>query len=69
MKKIKRTTIKIRKRELVILKSSGQSREETIQICQVCRFPIANQLSLPAGDQAAAELLAKGDERNLTEQI
>jgi hypothetical protein len=60
MKKIKRTTIKIRRRELVILKSGGRSgggSEEIMQICPVCNSPVSNQLD--EHEKPAAKLLAE----------
>lgn len=39
MKKITRTTIKIRKRELVIVKSAEKSAE-IIRNCPACNFPV-----------------------------
>jgi hypothetical protein len=66
MKRIKRTTIKIRHRELVIMKKSGDQQqhrdeEEIIHVCPVCNFPVAIPKNLAHAERPKAALLAENE--------
>jgi hypothetical protein len=57
MKTIRRTRIKITQKELVVVKN------ETLQVCPVCNFPV--QQKVPFGDGDSVERPHAGDKKLL----
>jgi hypothetical protein len=59
MKTIRRTRIKIKHKELVILSRNKESDSETIRVCPVCSFPITVNELLANKEKSTLEIAAQ----------
>lgn len=62
MKMIKRTTIRIRQRELIVAQNNAQSGAEAVHLCPNCNFPMTSQRSLESEERNSIKQLPAANE-------